>query len=647
MASDYDFTPKQGRPGNLGSGAITRYGKKVRRQIARHGKVRSRSKFTGSKIGRGAAAARLSAFQSRSYQRMRRRRVVVKTHISRASTGIGSRAYKAHLNYIQRDGVDHDGTGGELYDRNNDRLDDGDFLSRSKDDRHQFRVIFSAEDADQLDDLKETTRAYMDRMEKDLGTKLDWVAVDHHNTGHPHTHIVIRGVDDMGKDLVIAKEYITRGMRELAQDIVTERLGVRRDMEIARAQASEVTNEQYTGIDREVAAQVNAGMVEIGKTEGSYNRFRRSLQIQRLGELEKLQLATKAGKMRWELHEGWEDSLRKLGKRGDIIRSISAAMGATKTPTSVREFESGNILQKPVLGRIAGIGPEDELRDTRFIIVEGTDGAHWHVALGTYAPGTLPKPGAIVEVSALPAKPKQADHVIAEVAASNEGVYSDALHEAHDPGSSAQFREAHKRRLEALRRAGSVERFEDGSWQIGEGFLERAKAYEQARTSSAKLDVKSWLPLNELPNWSGLTWLDDLAASEIGNGSLGSEVHNALEARTRHLSQSGVLKEGKTKLSVGQRHMLAASERRAAANAEAAKSNRAYVSVASGETRSGIYEKPVNLAQGRFAIIGQAKEFTLVPWRSELETHRGKDLTIRGTNKGVGWSLTRKKGIGR
>src|SRR5438552_5887455 len=34
-----------------------------------------------------------------------------------------------------------------------------------------------------------TTRDLMRQMETDLGTKLDWIAVDHHNTGHPHTHI--------------------------------------------------------------------------------------------------------------------------------------------------------------------------------------------------------------------------------------------------------------------------------------------------------------------------------------------------------------------------------------------------------------------------------------------------------------------------
>jgi hypothetical protein len=44
-------------------------------------------------------------------------------------------------------------------------------------------------------------RELMQQMEADLGTKLDWIAVGHHNTGHPHTHILLRGVTEDGKTL--------------------------------------------------------------------------------------------------------------------------------------------------------------------------------------------------------------------------------------------------------------------------------------------------------------------------------------------------------------------------------------------------------------------------------------------------------------
>lgn len=67
------------------------------------------------------------------------------------------------------------------------------FEQRAQADRHQFRFIVSPEDAEDLRDLRRYTRHMMQRMEADLGTSLDWVAVDHWNTDNPHTHIVLRG----------------------------------------------------------------------------------------------------------------------------------------------------------------------------------------------------------------------------------------------------------------------------------------------------------------------------------------------------------------------------------------------------------------------------------------------------------------------
>ena len=135
---------------------------------------------------------------------------------------------------------------GELYGRDTDRADGKDFLERSGEDRHQFRFIVSAEDAGEYPDLKPFVRKLMARMEADLGTSLDWVAVDHHNTGHPHTHIVLRGRDDLGQDLVIARDYIAHGMRERAAEIVTLDLGPRTDLEIEDRFARQVAQERLT-----------------------------------------------------------------------------------------------------------------------------------------------------------------------------------------------------------------------------------------------------------------------------------------------------------------------------------------------------------------------------------------------------------------
>src|SRR6202011_2335566 len=114
------------------------------------------------------------------------------------------------------------------------------FELRGREDRHQFRFIVSPEDAGELRDLRRYTRHLMQRMEAALGTSLDWVAVDHWNTDNPHTHIVLRGKDDTGRDLIISRDYISHGMRERAAGLATEWLGPRTEQEIRQSLQREV-----------------------------------------------------------------------------------------------------------------------------------------------------------------------------------------------------------------------------------------------------------------------------------------------------------------------------------------------------------------------------------------------------------------------
>ena len=191
----------------------------------------SRGKFSGSRSGRGAGVGRVLGSRDR-YAAFRQRRVVVKTRLIKLA-GRGLKGARAHLRYLQRDGVTREGLPGNLYDATQDRADGKAFLERCDGDRHQFRFIVAAEDAVEYQDLKEFTRRLMQQIEQDLGSKLDWIAVDHYNTGHPHTHIVLRGKDERGKDLIIARDYLSHGMRERAAEIVTLDLGPRTDREIA------------------------------------------------------------------------------------------------------------------------------------------------------------------------------------------------------------------------------------------------------------------------------------------------------------------------------------------------------------------------------------------------------------------------------
>ena len=100
-----------------------------------------------------------------------------------------------------------------MFDAERDDADHRAFAERCDEDRHHFRFIVSPDDATELSDLKTFTRDLMAHAERDLGTKLDWVAVDHWNTEHPHIHVIVRGRTDDGRDLVISRDYVPEGMR--------------------------------------------------------------------------------------------------------------------------------------------------------------------------------------------------------------------------------------------------------------------------------------------------------------------------------------------------------------------------------------------------------------------------------------------------
>lgn len=162
----------------------------------------------------------------------RSRGAVVKARVVR-HTAFGAQL-GTHLDYLRRDGVTREGEKGRLFGPGTQPADGRVFAGRCAEDRHHFRFIVSPEDAREMADLRSFTGDLVGRMQKDLGTRLDWIAVDHWNTGHPHIHLIVRGVRDDGEDLVIARSYIKEGMRDRARDLITQELGPRTDLDIRR-----------------------------------------------------------------------------------------------------------------------------------------------------------------------------------------------------------------------------------------------------------------------------------------------------------------------------------------------------------------------------------------------------------------------------
>ncbi|WP_049231815.1 relaxase/mobilization nuclease domain-containing protein, partial [Pseudomonas aeruginosa] len=323
---DDDFRIRPNAPKNRGKGFVSKVLKQVgkaggksavRRPALASGKGQYAGQRPGSRLGRGHTAARFAGTSLTPFSR----RVTIKTLLVNQRQA-SPRSLAKHLRYIERDGAGRDGEPGRAYGPQADDADLSPFRERCVGDRHHFRFIVAPEDGAELDDLRTYTRHLMGRMEADLGTRLDWVAVDHWNTDNPHTHIVVRGRDDTGKDLIIAGDYIAHGFRHRAAELATEWLGPRTELEIQRILRREVEQERWTSLDRMLQREVgDDGQIHVERLNEPRLQRQRLLLIGRLQRLQRLGLADETQPGTWAVQADAEKTLRALGERGDIIRT--------------------------------------------------------------------------------------------------------------------------------------------------------------------------------------------------------------------------------------------------------------------------------------------------------------------------------------
>jgi type IV secretory pathway VirD2 relaxase len=156
----------------------------------------------------------------------------------------------AHLTYLRRNGVTKDGERARMFRAASSSLDHSAFAERCYEDRHHFRFIVAPEDAAELSDVKAFTRDLMAYAQRDLGTRLVWVAVDNWNTEHPHVHVIVHGHTEDGKDRVIARDCIREGMCARAQQLLTLELGPPSDRDICHSLEGQIGTERWTRLDR-------------------------------------------------------------------------------------------------------------------------------------------------------------------------------------------------------------------------------------------------------------------------------------------------------------------------------------------------------------------------------------------------------------
>jgi type IV secretory pathway VirD2 relaxase len=627
IGKDRPFRHQLRKALNLAGGSMRSAAKRARR-------------FDGSRIGRGSGSGRILGASNR-HAGPRSRRVVVKARIVRLA-GSGAKAAVGHLRYLQRDGTTRDGERGTLYSADFDDADGKAFLERGTGDRHQFRFIVAAEDGAEYQDLKPLIRRLMAQAEKDLGTKLDWIAVDHFNTGHPHSHVLVRGKDERDQDLIIAREYITKGLRQRAVDLVNLDLGPRTDLESMRANLREIAQERFTGIDRRLLRSIDAdGLV----SPHNLDSIERRLRTGRLAALGRMGLAVEERKGRWRLSDELEPTLRAMGKRGDIIATLDREVRAREiaaSPADYAIYDPARAGVQPIVGRVAARGLSDELVGGEYLIIDGIDGrAHYvEVGLGGEWHG---REGAIVRISPPPVAIRDVDKTVADIAAANGGRYSEDIHFRHDPTASERFVQTHIRRLEVIRRStAGVEREPDGTWKIAADHVERALEYERRRAGRERVRIEplAAMQLEQMPAHDGITWLDEDASAARAHGpvgSFGAKVPDAVRRRHQWLVEQG-LADRPDRLDILRRREL-----HRVAGQLSRELGAPFVEADPGLPIEGTYRRSVQVGLMRMAVIENSREFTLVPWRPVLERQIGRGVSGIMRGRDISWTIGRQR----
>lgn len=324
----------------------------------------------------GDRAGVLRSAQARSGRAFRfdvRQRVIVKALVSKhAGRGaLRGGALAKHVAYLARAGAGAEGGRPAFFERSTDEFDAATTTAAWRADRHHFRFIISPENADRIRDLKAYTREVLRRVAEDLSEpEMAWVATCHYDTGHPHSHVLIRGRRASGRDLVIPRDYVGFGFRARAQEVAQELLGDLSRPDAERRIWRETQADRFTAFDRRLLQTADPERC-IDDPAGVNNPWD-ALARGRLRRLEALGLANRFGH-RYRLAEGMEQQLRQLQIRKDIIRTLHQ-----------RRLESGREVRElggRVRGRVVAHGVHDELGGVNWISVQDQQGVEHYARL--------------------------------------------------------------------------------------------------------------------------------------------------------------------------------------------------------------------------------------------------------------------------
>ena len=294
--------------------------------------------------------------------------------------------WKNHGSYLIRKGAQLEDKPGLGFDETDDDLNIPKKLEQWQEDGDEriWKLIVSPERGADID-LKNHTRELMKTVEKDLGTKLQYVAIDHYNTLHPHVHLVIRGVREDGKELRVDREYFTHGFRERSQEILTRKLGLRTELNVLENRKKIIRARHITDIDREIKYKLtNDNFMNLDWCTKNDKLYQKNLQFkERLQFLEELGVAKEFSSASWHVNPKFIDYLKFTQEQGDIIKSKSKHLGniiGKDLPVITNKLPN---VGDAILGRISGSGLNESNEEQRYLLIEGVDSKLHYVPMNS------------------------------------------------------------------------------------------------------------------------------------------------------------------------------------------------------------------------------------------------------------------------
>jgi hypothetical protein len=391
------------------------------------------------------------------------------------------------------------------------------------------------------------------------------------------------------------------------------------EFEIRRAHAREVTQERFTSLDREIERLSKDGALELRSPKRS-TRVDPSILVSRLEHLEAMGLAERLSSNRWSFSAGWQDDLKRLGTRGDIIKQIHEVVrGDSSRYRIIRDGEAlltdVHADRNALVGRVAGKGLSDEIKGAFYAVIEAPDGFAYHLPIDARTAERV-REGDLVFFGTRPVLAvRPLDRRIAEVAHQARGIY------AMDPAADERERANIVRRLGELESDGLVTARGPGRWNVPADLIERLESRPRAEPARERVWVQKLpISLEQAPAHRGPVWLDKLEQATLAPWGFGADVRHAMEQRGATLRALGIAPEDPRRDA-----KLREVEKQTVGEGMAARTGQHFVAKTPDRFRGRLQVGPEGAP---YAVVSDGARFVVVPASREHDAWSGKSVQV-------------------